>query len=229
MQYVWRACGGQFTEVNGHTVRHISTFDDLTCSKRANYAGGGVRQTRTSLRNSPRRSHQACVVSPSRIPPLNGGIHLSSLSDFPGPPQCESRLRRKCAKVCNDCVRTKCTKKRSSFRLTSCFHWLRGQDLNLRPSGYETEASQTGIIAAGRLPICGSSACRRATAPRAPPAGGLLHWTSPAKEACLTRSGEERAMDGKDEELLNQLFAAMTAMLKDAVEIAAAGQPARLE
>ena len=36
-------------------------------------------------------------------------------------------------------------------------------------------------------------------------------------------------MDGKDEELLNQLFAAMTAMLKDAVEIAAAGQPARLE
>ena len=58
-------------------------------------------------------------------------------------------------------------------------------------------------------------------------------WTSCAKEASLALMGKEAATDDDSRELARWLFAAATAMLEDATEVAGAGQspeasPARL-
>ncbi len=53
-------------------------------------------------------------------------------------------------------------------------------------------------------------------------------WTSAANEAFLAHIGEERGMDNDYRELAHRLFAAATAMLEDAIEIALAGQSRRL-
>ena len=55
-----------------------------------------------------------------------------------------------------------------------------------------------------------------------------LDWTSAAKEASLADIGEGRGMDDEYRDLANHLFAAATAMLEDAIEVAAAGQSQRL-
>lgn len=56
----------------------------------------------------------------------------------------------------------------------------------------------------------------------------LLDWTSAAKEASLAAIGEGLGMDDDYRELTNHLFAVATAMLEDAIEVAAAGQSSRL-
>ena len=53
-------------------------------------------------------------------------------------------------------------------------------------------------------------------------------WTSAANEAFLAHIGKERGMDDDYRELAHRLFAAATAMLEDAIEIALAGQSRRL-
>ncbi|MCI0740823.1 MAG: hypothetical protein L0Y72_17370 [Gemmataceae bacterium] len=52
-------------------------------------------------------------------------------------------------------------------------------------------------------------------------------WTSAAKEAFLADIGEESAMDDEYRELAHRLFAAATAMLEDALDLAVAGQSPR--
>ena len=56
----------------------------------------------------------------------------------------------------------------------------------------------------------------------------MFDWTFAAKEACLGRDGEGPAMDDDIRDLVNRLFAAVTAMLEDAIEVAVAGQSPRL-
>lgn len=53
-------------------------------------------------------------------------------------------------------------------------------------------------------------------------------WTSAAKEAFLADIDEGSVMDDDYRELANQLFAAATAMLEDAIEMAVAGQSPRI-
>ena len=55
-----------------------------------------------------------------------------------------------------------------------------------------------------------------------------LDWTSAEKEASLADIGGGPGMDDDYRELTNHLFAAATAMLEDAIEVAAAGQSSRL-
>ena len=55
-----------------------------------------------------------------------------------------------------------------------------------------------------------------------------INWTSHVKEASLADIGKGPGMDDTHQDLVNHLFAVATAMLEDAIEIAAAGQGARL-
>ena len=48
-------------------------------------------------------------------------------------------------------------------------------------------------------------------------------------QACLGDMAEGPGMDGDHRELANRLFATATAILEDAIEVAAAGQSARLD
>jgi len=68
---------------------------------------------------------------------------------------------------------------------------------------------------------------RRARRP--PKVPTCILWTYRPKEASLSDIGEGPTMDDDRRELANRLFAAVTAMLEDAIEVAVAGQSPKLD
>jgi len=74
--------------------------------------------------------------------------------------------------------------------------------------------------------VCaGESSLREHQTPKVPT---RILWTCRRKEASLADIGKGPAMDDDRRELANRLFAAVTAMLEDAIEVAVAGQSSRL-